>query len=81
MKAEIKEFITSRFLRGEIDLKPDESLFASGIIDSLKLFELIAFIEKSFAISMNMSEVTVENFDSVNSIVKLIEKKLRKKAA
>jgi acyl carrier protein/D-alanine--poly(phosphoribitol) ligase subunit 2 len=81
MKEKITAFICNRFLHGETDLDVNESLFASGIIDSLRLFELIAFIEKTFAVSVNMSEVTIENFDSVNSIAKLVEKKLRKKTA
>lgn len=81
MKEKIKEFIISRFLHGGTDLDANESLFASGAIDSLRLFELIAFIEKTFAISVNMSEVTIENFDSVNSISKLVEKKLRKRSS
>ncbi|MBD3426732.1 MAG: acyl carrier protein [Candidatus Omnitrophica bacterium] len=76
MKDRINKFITEHFLDGEGGLKNDESLFGSGIVDSLRLFELIAFIERSFRISVRMSEITLENFDSVDNIAKLVKKKL-----
>ncbi len=74
-KEQIREFIIRHFLRGEGDIGNDESLFGAGIVDSLRLMELIAFVEKNFNVSVNMSEVTIANFDTVNNISKLIEKK------
>ena len=75
MKKTIKKFIIDHFLHGKGDITNDESLFESGIIDSLKLLELIAFVEKTFTVSVNMGEVTVEHFDSVNNISSLIKHK------
>ena len=75
MKNDIKKFILDHFLCGEGDIKEGESLFASGIVDSLRLVELIAFIEKTFAVTMKMSEVTVKNFDTLENIEKLIRSK------
>jgi D-alanine--poly(phosphoribitol) ligase subunit 2 len=77
-KEQIREFIIGHFLRGEGDIKNDESLFGAGIVDSLRLMELIAFIEKNFKISVNMSEVTISNFDTVNNISELVRKKVSK---
>ena len=54
MKEKIKKFITENFLFGERELKDDEPLFESGIIDSLGLIKLIAFIEEKFNVSMNL---------------------------
>lgn len=75
MKEKIKDFILDRFSPSIGEIKDDTSLFASGVIDSLKLIEVIAFVEKTFSISVNMDDVTVENFDSVNNICKLINSK------
>ena len=75
MKDIIRKFIIKRFLHGEGSIEDGESLFGSGIVDSLKLLELIAFVEKTFDISVNMSEVTVENFDSLDNISELIKTK------
>lgn len=79
IEEKIKSFILDHFLHGEGVLKDGESLFGSGIVDSLRLMELIAFVEKAFNISVNMSDVTVENFDSVNKISELIKNKRRKR--
>jgi acyl carrier protein len=74
-KEQIHEFIVDHFLRGEGDIANDESLFGAGIVDSLRLMELIAFVEKTFKISVNMSEVTIANFDTVNNISALVKGK------
>ena len=79
MKDQIKTFILNKFPDGEGELSNSTSLFSAGIIDSLKLMELIAFCEKTFNISINMDEVTINNFDSVNNICKLIDSKKSKK--
>lgn len=75
LKKQIKDFIIKTFMFDKGSLRDDQSLFASGIIDSLGFIKLLAFIEKTFSVSIKPSEVVIENFDSVNKIVKLIEKK------
>lgn len=78
MEQIIKKFILENFLYGEGDLKNDESLFESGIIDSLGFIKLLAFIEKTFDVSIDMSEVTIENFNTINQIVETIRNKIDK---
>jgi acyl carrier protein len=68
-----------RILRGGfIDkgavLDPDASLFDSGVIDSMGLIRLLACIEKDLGVSIPMSEIVIENFDSVNRIADSIRK-------
>lgn len=77
-KAAIKKFIIKEFLYGKGDLSYSESLFEAGIIDSLGLLKLLAFIEKTFGIFVDMSEVAIANFDSIDRITQLIEKKRQK---
>jgi len=78
LKAEIKEFIIKTFKQGEGSLKDSDSLFENNIIDSFGMLELVSFIEKKFNVSINPSEVTIENFDSIDRIVKLVENKQKK---
>jgi acyl carrier protein len=74
----IREFIKKRFLGdAQAKLRDSDSLFEKGIIDSLGLLEAVAFIEKTFGVSISPSEVVIENFNSVEKIVQLIEKKIR----
>lgn len=75
MKAQIKKYIIDTFMYGEGALEDDEALFDSGIIDSLGFIKLLAFIEENFNVSMDMSEVSMENFNTVNDIQATIEGK------
>lgn len=74
----IKEFIKKRFAGGlSQEINNSDSLFEKGIIDSLGLLELIAFIEKAFKVSINMNEIMAENFDSIDKITQLIKRKTK----
>ncbi len=75
MKEKIKNFIVENFLFGERELKDDEPLFESGIIDSLGLIKLIAFIEKNFNVSIDISEIMIENFNTLNDIMETLKSK------
>ena len=71
----LKEFIIARFMEGDASLSDDDSLFETQVIDSFGMLELLSFIEKNFGVVMNASEIMIDNFDSVNKMVKLIESK------
>jgi len=75
-KEKIKNFIVENFLFGEGELEDDEPLFESGIIDSLGLIKLLAFIEETFNISLNMSEIDIEDFNTLDDILKTIKRKM-----
>ena len=67
-------FIRSHFrasLRGG-ELRHDAPLFSSGIIDSFGVLELIAFLEDTFAITIDTARHDLSEFDSVDKIVDLI---------
>ena len=57
------------------EISPDTSLFQSRILDSLNLVRLIGFLEETFNIKINTSEVIIENLDSVRNMLKFLDKK------
>ena len=69
-------FIAETFFveKDEIDL--EESLVAEGIIDSMGLIEIAAYIEKEFFIAVQEDQMTRENFGSVVKIVNFIKKEI-----
>ena len=77
MKEQIKEFIIKTFMSGEGSIEDDENLFDSGIIGPLGLIKLLLFIGEKLKISVDMSDVTMDKFSSVNNIMKTIESKMR----
>jgi acyl carrier protein len=64
---------------GRKSLDADEDLLSQGIIDSLGLMKLIAFIETVFKVRVGDEEIIPENFQSLNSMVRLIEAKMLSK--
>ena len=60
----------------EIILTPDTSLIVSGLIDSLKLFRLINFVQNIFGVKIAPAEITLENFATIASIEALIDRSI-----
>ena len=53
----------------------DDSLLASKRLDSLKVAELIVFLENTFNVALDNDDLTPENLDSINAIARLLERK------
>jgi acyl carrier protein len=73
----IERFIVDEIMLGDSNTKldPNESLIASGVLDSLALLRLIAFLEDQIGIVVDDSEVIPENFETINGIKLFIENK------
>lgn len=73
----IERFIVDEIMLADSSTKidPDDSLISSGVLDSLALLRLIAFIEEQFGIIIEDSEVVPENLETVNDIKTFIEQK------
>jgi acyl carrier protein len=69
----IKEFL-SRFFKSH-DLQADEDIFALGFVNSLLAMQLVAFVEKEFAIQVEDADLDLDNFRSINAISSLIARK------
>jgi acyl carrier protein len=73
----IERFVVDELMLGDSNTKidPNESLISSGVLDSLALLRLIAFLEEQMGVTVDDSEVIPENFESINEIKSFIEKK------
>lgn len=58
-----------------IDIDPDENLFASGLVNSLFAMQLVLFVEQGFGIQVANEDLDLENFKSLNAIAGFIQKK------
>lgn len=57
---------------GAKDLKGDDSLLSSGILDSLAIVKLLSFVEDEFDVEIADADFDPENFETLNSIARLI---------
>lgn len=53
----------------------DVQLLESGIIDSLGVLDVVAFLERTFNIRIDDDDLTPENFGNVKCISSFVEKK------
>jgi acyl carrier protein len=54
----------------------DESLLATGLLDSLAMVQLLAFIESQFHVTVDDDDLAPENFETINAIVKFVNSKV-----
>ena len=69
-KESLKQYIQEEFVRkrgGEI--KEDEDLLSSGVIDSLGILQLVSFMEEQFAMEIPSEDVVYENFNSIETML------------
>ena len=73
----IERFIVEEIMLGDrrTKLDPDKSLLSSGILDSLALLRLIAFVEEKFGITIDDGEVIPDNFETLKDMSAYLERK------
>jgi len=78
IRAQIREFITDNFMMGqETDLLPDSgSLLEMGVLDSIGVLELVAYIEETYGVAIADNELVPDNLASVDRLVACIERKV-----
>ena len=53
----------------------DSDMLSGGVIDSLGITELIAFLERTYAIKVSDDDIDADNFRSIDNIVAFVERK------
>jgi acyl carrier protein len=85
MKDMILEYIKNEYLDEEeaedISLTENTPLISGGIVDSFSMVSLKRYLEKKFTISIPDAEASPQAFDTVTSIVALVNRHLAKKGA
>jgi len=76
-ESQIRTFIVDSFLfgKGGDRLSARDSLIGQGVIDSTGVLELVSFVEQTYAIQVEDSELSPENFDTIESLVRFIQRK------
>lgn len=79
VETEIRQFIANNFLLSDdcAALGDDQSMLEAGLIDSTGVLELVCFLETTFGIRMDDSEIIPANLDSIRAIVAFVTHQLR----
>jgi acyl carrier protein len=75
-KEQVRAFITSNFYVADpSSLGDGTSLLDSGIVDSTGMLEVIYFIEETFGIKVDYTEMVPDNLDSIERIANFVARK------
>ena len=72
---DVRRYLLSELIRDdEIELERDEPIFSSGLLDSFSVTQLICHLEDTFAVKIAISEVTIQDFDTIGKILDLLRR-------
>jgi len=72
--SQLEKFIAAKILKQpNRKIGTDEALISGGIVDSFSLMDLALFIEDTFGVRIEDTELNAQTFDSLNQLAALIE--------
>jgi methoxymalonate biosynthesis acyl carrier protein len=76
-KEKIRQFIGRHLDVGEEEshFTDSDNIFALGVVNSLFAMRILKFVETEFRIQMQEEDMELDNFSSVDNIVKFIQRK------
>jgi acyl carrier protein len=77
--SDIRDFVVERLApaTGRTQVGGDEDLIDTGVLDSLGIFQLVAFLEERFGVAIADTEITPENFGTLERIERLVAGRAR----
>ncbi|MEU9714613.1 acyl carrier protein [Streptomyces sp. NPDC047976] len=57
----------------DTELTDDHDIFATGSVSSLFAVQLVMWVERTFGISVQPADLDIENFRTVNDVVRFVE--------
>jgi acyl carrier protein len=74
---QIRQYVNENLLFGDdrIHYENDSSFLQNGLIDSMGVMELVAFVQSAFDIHVDPMEITPDNFDTINKLAAYIARK------
>ncbi|MDH4347970.1 MAG: acyl carrier protein [Gemmatimonadota bacterium] len=74
----VKQYVLDQYLPGEnpANLTLTTPLVSGGILDSLAILDLVAYLEKTFGIELEAHEVDRDRLDTLERIAALVNGKL-----
>jgi methoxymalonate biosynthesis acyl carrier protein len=73
-REKIREFIKANITNfdKETNFNDDENIFEMGLVNSLFAMKLLNYVESEFKIEVTYDDMEIENFSTVNNILKFV---------
>jgi acyl carrier protein len=71
---EVKDIVLDETGMDSDEIALDTKLLTSGLVDSFTFVSVLTLIETEYGIAIPQDELTLENFDTIQNIVALVDK-------
>jgi methoxymalonate biosynthesis acyl carrier protein len=75
-RSEIRSFLKKNAPKG-IGFTDSDNLLTKGVVDSLRMLDLISFLEEKYRLKIDEDELMPENFESVEAITSFVEQRIK----
>jgi acyl carrier protein len=72
---DVRRFLVDDLGADAAELRDETPLMETGIVDSLKLFELVTFLEDEYGIEVADEELLPQNFGTITAIAQMVAAK------
>ncbi|HBX68691.1 MAG TPA: hypothetical protein DEH25_04740 [Chloroflexi bacterium] len=70
----LTDYVKEELLKGrKMEIKPEDDLLSAGILDSLGILQMVAFIEDRFGYQVPDEDVVFENFVSIEALTNYLK--------
>ncbi len=78
IQEELLNYLTRELLNGQSNdkLEADDDLLGGGLVDSLGMMRLVAYLEERYQVVAPPEDVTIENFRTISSIARYVESRV-----
>ena len=72
----IREFMSRTWGFAPDEIENETPLFTSGLLDSLSMVDIVAFIEEVTSVEVDMSALSLDDLDSIDGILAYISNRI-----
>jgi acyl carrier protein len=77
LTSQLSSYIARDILKDpQRSISPDEPLLSSGLVDSFSLVDLALFVEDTFGVRIEDTELNVSTFDTLNQLAALVRSRM-----
>ena len=76
VRSSIRNFLKNVASKGT-GFSDNDNLLTKGVIDSLRMLDLINFLEAQFHLKVDEDDLMPENFESINAITHFVEGRIK----
>ena len=76
IKDELCRYVSNELLEDDESIAPNENLLADGMVDSMGMLRLVAFIDDMWGVQVPPEDFTIDNFKTVAAIEAYLKSRL-----